>query len=247
MPSSFLPDITKSLNTSSQVSSTHKMALPTKFSEEIRRQAANQKIGLAARPHLAPEIPSGVPGSKSASPKKPLTYFLNGIRGVESTAKHPKISPLISNSLPLSKYDYFSALDAWEKTNVGAARGPASTAIRIIKKWVERGRPEEPLLLNGLGLKKLPESLLPRDVRRLILNGNHLTHLPLPPHIVELHANNNRLSYLPKEVTRFPAYTIIHLRNNPFSLAVKVAIRKITTEHNYSGPRFIFGDLEDLA
>lgn len=222
-----------------------KIILGTKFSDEIRRQAANQKIGLSTHTYRTADIPASGINNKIPLPKKTLSFLLNGIRGIANTYSNPESPPTPPSSAPLSKHEYFAELDKWEKTNLGTARGPASSAVRIIKKWIERERPEEPLLLNGLGLRKLPEKL-PHNVRRLIINGNQLTRLPLTPHIVELHANNNRLSYLPKEITELPAYSVIYLRNNPLADSVRQSIRKISSEASYQGPRFVFGDGNDL-
>ena len=92
---------------------------------------------------------------------------------------------------------------------------PAATAPAASASGAVASPPAGPaeVSLEGRGLEALPAGAVGEGTRRLRLGGNRLARLPpLPPGLLELHAQNNRLAELPAELPR--ALTRLRLDGN---------------------------------
>jgi hypothetical protein len=89
---------------------------------------------------------------------------------------------------------------------------------------------------GGCGLTTLPEAL-PPGLTHLLLNDNHLTHIPaLPATLRTCYLTNNQLTELPENYAALDRYTVIHLYDNPLSDELRQFVRELRLDPAYQGP-----------
>lgn len=154
------------------------------FKRRVQKPSSSA-LELSLREKLAQQPNGTLDSEPQADKDKPLGRSSPAAPGKASIDRETQAyidkqlglsSPTEQDVRPQNVAEYLSHWDAWQQKG-GAEGEDRATAVRRMRQWLTRNRPQNTLDLRGLGLTSLPDHL-PATLMSLDLSHNRFIRLP---------------------------------------------------------------------